>query len=112
MKIIQKILSILMLTLILAFTQYPCADGNFVDSTQVEKLIIQENNVSDRSITTIDMCSSLCACVCCTIIYRTKVFTFSITTAVLFSINKAYLYFDKEAQKVDLAIWQPPKIIL
>ncbi|MDM1391682.1 hypothetical protein HX052_17245 [Myroides marinus] len=111
MKVLQKILSILMLTLIVAFTQYPCADRYFVNTTQVEKLITQEGNASDQSIATIDMCSPLCTCICCTIIYSTTIFTLPITTTVLFSFNKTPLYFDKKIEKIDLTIWQPPKIM-
>ncbi|MFD0701428.1 hypothetical protein [Myroides pelagicus] len=110
----QNILSILMLLLVVAFTQYPCTDRYFVSESLAERVFSESSNPIEKQSThtSSDMCSPLCVCACCAAVSNAKVYVFQPVTTSLLFFQETPTYSDKLPQKVDITIWQPPKIVI
>ncbi|MTG98242.1 MULTISPECIES: DUF6660 family protein [Myroides] len=112
MKMLQQILSILLVLVIFTTSMYPCAD-KFVDKTEqlssFDKVDLPTYN-QDRDYHSLDACSPLCACSCC---------ASSITLALALNITQVktvihspqhFNHYDNLFSRLDSSIWQPPKI--
>lgn len=111
MKLLHKILSILLPILLLAFTQYPCADRFIVPVSHentygIEQLTLKENNSTQH----IDLCSPLCACTCCAASITSVILDIDFSTFEI-TYNCTPTYYKDILQGAYLSIWQPPKII-
>lgn len=111
MRFIQKIASFLMLALLLAFSQYPCTDRYFMSTTTVENVLSQVENTNENQTTSpIDFCSPLCVCSCCSTLVRAAIVSFYAESSFSMPLTDLPLYFDKMPNRIDMPIWQPPKI--